>query len=140
MELKSKVVELMDAFERGDLDAVESCYAPDAVQHHPLAGRPITGRSQIRAAKAPLVEAFPDNTFKRKAVLTSGSTVIVEGLLCATNTGVLELAPGQKVPATGLSIEIPSVWVFEFDDDALIAEERDYFDSAVLTRQLQLQP
>lgn len=140
MELASKVVEMMDAVERGDLDEMVARYAPEAIQHHPLAGGAITGRAQIRAAKVPLVRAFPNNTFKRQAVFTNGRKVVVEGKLCATNTGTLELAPGQQVPATGKSIEIPSVWVFEFDADGLVAEERDYFDTALLFRQLHLQP
>lgn len=142
MELESRVVTMMDAVERGDLDEMASCYASDAIQRHPLApgDGPITGRAQIRASKVPLMQAFPDVTFKRKAALTSGSTVVIEGTLCATNTGALELSPGQQAPATGRSIEIPSVWVFEFNDDGLVAAERDYFDTASLHRQLHPQP
>lgn len=60
MELESKVLEMMDAVERGDLDAVASCYAPDAIQHHLLAEAPITGRAQVRAARVPLAQAFSD--------------------------------------------------------------------------------
>lgn len=139
MKLESVVEELMSAVERGDLDEMASLYAPNAIQHHPLAKGPLVGRQAIREAKAPLVGAFPDVTFTARTLLANESTVVVEGVLSATNTGVFECEPGQQLPPTGRPIEIPSVWVLEFDADGLIAAERDYFDTAVLLRQLNLQ-
>lgn len=139
MKLDSIVEELISAVERGDLDEMASLYAPNAIQHHPLAKGPLTGRQAIRDAKAPLVAAFPDATFKTRTLLANESTVVVEGVLSATNTGVLEFEPGQQLPPTGRPIEIPYVWVIELDADGLIAAERDYFDTAFLLRQLNVQ-
>ena len=136
--VESIVEDLISAAQRGDLDGLASLYAPNAIQHHPLANGPLTGRQAIRAAKAPLVEAFPDATFTTRTLLANQSTAVVEGVLSATNTGVLELEPGQQLPPTRRPIELPYVWVIELDADGLIAQERDYFDTAVLLRQLNL--
>lgn len=137
--VESMVEKLIGAAERGDLHALASLYAPNAIQHHPLAKLPLTGRQAIREAKAPLVRAFPDATFKTRTLRANESTAVVEGVLSATNTGALEFEPGQQLPPTGLPIELPFVWVIELDADGFIAQERDYFDPAILLRQLNLQ-
>jgi|AntDryMetagUQ889_1029465.scaffolds.fasta_scaffold17038_2 predicted ester cyclase len=139
MKPESIVEKLISAVERGDLDKMASLYAPNAIQHHPLAKGQLTGRQAIREAKLPLVGAFPNATFKTRTLLANESTVVAEGVLSATNTGVLEFEPGQQLPPTGRPIEIPSVWVIELDANGLIAVERDYFDTAILFRQLKLQ-
>jgi hypothetical protein len=40
------------------------------------------------------------------------------------------------IAATGRTVEVQEVWVFDLDADGLIAEERDYLDTAVLLAQL----
>ncbi len=108
MKPESIVEKLISAVERGDLDKMASLYAPNAIQHHPLAKGQLTGRQAIREAKLPLVGAFPNATFKTRTLLANESTVVAEGVLSATNTGVLEFEPGQQLPPTGRPIEIPS--------------------------------
>ena len=130
---------LVAAIEHGDADRLARLYAPDAVQHHPLAPEPIRGREAIREGERALLAAFPDVTLKGQRVLSDDSTAIVELILAATNTGAIDVGPGQQLPATGRRIEIPSVWVLELDERGLIAHERDYFDTAAFFRQLGLQ-
>ncbi len=72
-------------------------------------------------------------------MLSGDSTIIVELILTATNSGSIELGSDQEMPATGRQTEVPSVWVLEVDEVGLITEERDYFDTAVFFRQLGLQ-
>lgn len=130
---------LLVAIERRDVDRLVRLYAPDAVQHHPLAQEPIRGREAIGESERALFTAFSDIRLKRQRVLSGDSTIVLEVILTATNSGPMELGPGQEMPATGRRIEVPSVWVLETDEEGLITEERDYFDTAVFFRQLGLQ-
>lgn len=136
--VESTVAELIGAVERGDLERLASLYAPNAIQHHPLAKGPLAGRQAIHDAKARLVRAFPDATFTTRSLLVNESTVAVEGVLSATNTGMFEVEPGQQLPPTGRPVEVRYVWMIELDADGLIVSERDYFDTAALVRQLNL--
>jgi len=40
------------------------------------------------------------------------------------------------IAATGRRVEVQEVWVFDLDSNGLIAEERDYLDTAALLAQL----
>jgi steroid delta-isomerase-like uncharacterized protein len=139
MEPQAVADALMAAVEQRDVDRLVRLYAADAVQHHPLAPEPIRGRDALGESERALLAAFPDVTLKRQRVLSADSTAIVELVLTATNTGPIALGPGQELPATGRRIEVPSVWVLELDEEGLIAQERDYFDTAGFFRQLGLQ-
>lgn len=139
MDLEAVAEELIGAIETGDIEEVVALYIEDGTQHHPLAAEPIRGRDAIRASDGALLQAFPDATIQRRGVFAGESTVVVELVLVATNTGPLDLGDGQTLPPTGRRIEVPSVWVLDVSDDGLITEERAYFDSATFFRQLGLQ-
>jgi predicted ester cyclase len=52
------------------------------------------------------------------------------------NDGPLDLGNGERLPATGRRVEIPTAWFFELNEQGKIVSERDYFDTAVILRQL----
>jgi hypothetical protein len=54
----------------------------------------------------------------------------------AVNDGPLELGSGEPLPATGRQIEVPTAWFLELNDQGKIVSERDYFDTALILRQL----
>ena len=97
------------------------------------------GVSLFREGERALLGAFSGVRLKKRRVLTGESTIVVELVLTATNTGAIELSPCLNGSRPGRNIDIPSVWVLEMDHDGLIAEERDYFDTGALFRQLGLQ-
>ncbi len=138
MEPDAVVDALIDTIERGDLDRLADLYGQNAVQHHPMADGPVRGRHAIRESEAALFAMFSDVTISRRTVARSGSTIIVELVLSATNTGPLDVGGPDVLPATGRRVDIPATWVIELGSDGLIAEERDYFDTAALFRQLGL--
>lgn len=130
---------LIEAMTSGDFEAEMALYATDAVQHHPMADEPLEGRDAIRESEQLLRDAFTGIDVQERGILSSGSTVAIEMMLKATNTGPLMLGPDQELPATGRRIELPAVWMLEIDDDGLMSEERDYLDTAPLFRQLGLE-
>lgn len=130
---------MIAALESGDIDAVVACYAEDGRQIHPLSPDPIVGRAQIRESDGALMAAFPDVRVERRTVAAVGTTLVIELVLAATNTGDLDLGDGQTLPATGRTLRLPCVWVLDLDAAGLITEERAYFDTAEFFRQLGLQ-
>ena len=129
----------IEAIESHDIEEVVQVYAPDGTQIHPFSEEPIVGHDGIRASDGGLLEAFPDVTIKKRGVWPGDGSVVVELVLIATHSGPLDLGDGNVLPATGRSIEVPSVWVIDVNDAGLITQERAYFDSAVFFRQLGLQ-
>jgi len=136
MDLETAAERLVDSVTRGDLDTMAALYADDAVQHHPLAPAPVVGREAIREAEADLYRMFSDVTVEKRGLCRNGSTVMVEVVLRATNTGPIPMDGEGELPPTNRPVEIPAVWVLELGPDGLITEERDYFDAAALFGQL----
>lgn len=53
---------------------------------------------------------------------------MAEVVLSATNDGPLDLGAGEVRP-TGRRIELPTAWAFNLNNEGLIVEERDRFDT-----------
>ena len=138
MDLERIAESLVATVERADADALAALYDEDAVHHHPMADAPVAGRDAIRESEAALFATFSDVTVQRRGECRTGSTIMIEVVLSATNTGPLDVGGAEALPATGRRVDIPSIWVLEVGRDGLITEERDYFDTASLFRQLGL--
>jgi ketosteroid isomerase-like protein len=67
---------LADAFGRGDLDALVDLYEEDAVLVVPTDGRIVRGRTDIRAATAPVLAASPRLTSVVERKLESGGLAL----------------------------------------------------------------
>jgi steroid delta-isomerase-like uncharacterized protein len=129
--------QLIAAIEAGDVEGYGRCYLQDAVMQGPLFPEPYRGRQAIEEGEAALYEAFSDVALEVRSVLGAGDRVAAEVVLNATNDGPLDLGMGEPLPATGRRVSLPAVWLFELADGR-IAEERDYFDTALLLQQLGL--
>jgi hypothetical protein len=123
------VQRLIDAITRRDIDAYAAQYSEEAVAHYPLSPEPIMGREAIRESEAALFDAFSEIEVEVVTRYGNSRGAVVEVVLRATNTGPLELGPGETMPATQRRIELPAAWIFEFGEDGLIVAERDYFDT-----------
>ncbi|MDX1509843.1 MAG: nuclear transport factor 2 family protein [Nitriliruptorales bacterium] len=129
---------LVEAVENEDPEAFGALYAEDAVMHEPMFPEPARGRDEIVAGEQALFDAFGDISIKIRTVLSEPRRVMVESLLSATNDGALDLGFDEPLPATGRRIEVPMAWAIDLDDEGLIREERDYFDTALIMTQLGL--
>ncbi len=129
----------VDAIQREDIEVFAQLFAEDAVLHHPLAPEPLEGRTAIRESERALFEAFSEIDIEIVMMLSDERSAAIAVVLRATNTGALELGPGESMPATGRRMELPAAWFFEFDADGRVVVERDYFDTAAFMAQLGLQ-
>ena len=133
----SLVERLIAAITNKDVEAFGSLFAIDAVMYEPLLAEPARGKSAIVEGEASLFRAFSDISITVRNELTSDSTVMVEVVLSATNDGPMDLGTGD-VPPTGRRVDVPMVWALDLNEQGLIIEERDYFDTSLIMAQLQL--
>lgn len=126
-----------NAVARGDLDAVASCYAPDAVVVAPE-GR-FEGSKQIRTFFEAWFGPFSDISIDVTTKASFADKAFDEWSLSCTNTGILELPTGQTVPPTGKRLTLRGADVCTVDGD-LIVEHHMYYDQAELLGQLGLLP
>ena len=134
MDNTNVIHRMAETVRRRDADAMAALYAPDATVHHPLYPEPARGQDAIRASQRELFDAITDVEVDVLAVLMGENTCAAEVVIKATHSGALDV--GGVIAATGRTVEVQEMWVFDLDSNGLIAEERDYLDTATLLAQL----
>lgn len=120
----------------GKWDALESCYANDAVYDLPGFGMPaLTGNAAIVAAVEPRKVAFPDLKGATALDLIHGHDVVAITLITGTNTGPMKMPDGDQ-PATNNKVGFFTSEVLALDDLDHITHESEYLDTATLIGQL----
>ncbi len=108
------------AWADGDLDAIVSYFADDAVYHN-IPVDPVTGRDAIRSTIAGFTGGVDSIEFRVRNIAASGSTVMTERV--------------DVFRFPGATIELPVMGTFEVDGDRITAW-RDYFDMNQFMSQL----
>jgi steroid delta-isomerase-like uncharacterized protein len=127
---------IIDAFDRGDVDAFAACFAEDAVQLHPFFPAPLRGRDAIQAAEGTLFGSFEQISLRRTNLLEDGEQIAAEFVVTATHTKELPLPDGTTLPATGKVIELTMAAFFRLDTDDLVTESHRYQDNLAFMRAL----
>ena len=125
------------AMTRGDIDALESLYAEDAVAHAPEGE--LQGRKEIVEYLRAFAEAFSDFQWEPLNSYEDGNTALDEGWIRGVHTGPLPGPDGQPLPATGKSFrlrECDGVTV----EGGVITIHRFYYDQMELMDQLGITP
>ena len=106
----------VDAFNRGDVDALVALYEPDAVLIE--RGRPAIGRDAIRQAYRDLIDRRGHMVLETRSAVASS-----DGLAVLHGAWTLELPdpPGAGRTVTGLSTEVvrrqpDGAWLFVIDE------------------------
>jgi steroid delta-isomerase-like uncharacterized protein len=130
-ENKHLVEGFLNAFSRGDLDAVEEALAPDFVNHDAPEFPGVGGdRAGVLAAIGYLKMAFPDARADLVSVVAEGDKVGVHDQLVGTHESeFLGVAP------TGREVRVDFVHVFRVADGRIV-ERWGVSDSATLLKQL----
>ena len=111
-EARDSVLELIDACNRIDMDAIIDCFTDDAVYHNiPMAK--VQGKAAIRETLA--------------TIMGDSEAVQWDMLNIADDGGVVLTERVDKFKINGVWAEIPVMGVFEVSDGK-IAAWRDYFD------------
>lgn len=136
-ELAKRFDDCRKQWELGKWDAVQACYANDAMRDEPGSGVPgVTGNASIVARMQEHRTGFPDEKGQAQLVLVNGRKLVGVVLLTGKNTGPMKTPTGES-PATGKSIGLYVGQVITFDDTGKITHESDYVDGATLLHQLK---
>jgi steroid delta-isomerase-like uncharacterized protein len=135
-EAREVMDRLTEAVMKGDLEALNAVYAPDAVIETPDRGT-IRGRDEAAAYLAEFAAAFPDAQWESVHEYEAGATAIDEGFFVGTNTGVMSGPTGETIPATGRRVRARECDVATVESGK-ITSHRFYFDQLDWLQQLGL--
>ncbi len=120
-----------------DLEAVTSCYSPDAVLIAPEGT--FKGREQIAEFFAAWFDPFSELAVEATTKTEWDNTTLDEWTLRCTHTGPLAMPTGENVPATGKRITVRGADVCKVEA-GLVTEHRMYYDQVEVLGQLGLLP
>jgi len=122
------------AYARNDIEGVVATLDPSYVVHGPFAGT-AEGREAGRKTFETAFKVFTDQKVKILNIMTKGDTVASEYMWTATFTGPLQ-TPQGTIPPNGRRLEFAAAEFFRVNSKGLITEERAYYDSYGIVKQL----
>jgi steroid delta-isomerase-like uncharacterized protein len=125
-----------DTMKTGDTQAIAALLTDDVDFYSP--GGQVDGPQEVAQFVGAFATAVLDSEFDIRIWVESGSTAVAEGTYRGTHTGPM-MTPQGEIPATGKSIDLPFVTVFEARDGKISAH-RAYWDNATFSMQLGLMP
>lgn len=124
----------MDAVNRGDLESLVAMCHPDAEHSNP--NGIFRGSQGVRDLFKPIIDASSEREVQITNLVESGDSVVVEFVFRFKNTGTLA-GPDGAIPATGKTVSLPSISIYELRDGKLAAS-RGMYDRLTLIGQLGL--
>ena len=110
---------------RTDISPLVNAYAENGVHHGVNQGPPQVGREQISEFFGGFKDRFAHWTHTGKSRLTQGNRAMWEGV-----------AHGLE-KTTGKPVKLPIVFIFEFDYQGKVREQRVYVDVHLIAEQLE---
>ena len=137
MPVNDTLQSYMDAFNKGDIDAIASLYAPSTTYWNPFSPQAISSPEAVREFETPMFAAFSGVRAELEESIAEGDRAAARVVIHAQHTGDLQ-TPGGAVPATGKTIELHSAEFVRVDGDGRIVEHHRIFDAASFMAQLGL--
>jgi predicted ester cyclase len=103
-----------EAFTQGDLDVVDACLAPEAVDRHPFADDEPDFRAHLKGNIRMLRAALPDLVASVEDLVAEGDRVAARVHLTGTHTG----APLFGVAPTGSQVAVEQFHIVQCDEGA----------------------
>ncbi len=128
---KEIVRRIEQAWDRGDLGALDQYFAPDFVTHAAVPGMP-PGLEGAKMAHQGAIQSFPDRKVTIEDVIGDDDLVAVRCRMRGTNQGGL---PWLGVPANGNSVDIEWISVYRLSGGRVV-EHRAVMDVLGLMQQL----
>ena len=118
----------VDAWRRGDIDALSRDHAEHCVLESPIAGE-VRGRAAIENVYRGILASFPDFAFDDVDLVIEGARVVQIATMSGTNTGGF-----MGLPPTGKQFKFPVVAVFTLGNGLIVHERRIYDFTGLLTQ------
>ena len=129
---KALARELFDAFNSGNLDALDAICSPDYVYHGP--GQELEGLEATKGLMGMYRTAFSDATLTVLDQIAEGDKVVSRCRVTGTNDG-----PMDTMPATGKSVSLGLIAIHRIEDGRL-AEEWELFEELQMLQQMGVIP
>jgi len=133
-EHKALVRRAVDAFNRGELDAIPQLFAADYVDHDPSRADLPPGPDGVRQAWTMMRAAFPDLEATIDDLVAEGDKVAVRGGIHGTHDGEL-----MSIPPTGKRVTVTLI-DFNRIRDGMLAERWAQADTLGLLQQIGVIP
>ena len=127
----------LDAFNKADIAAIASLYAPSTAYSNPFSPQLITSPEAVQEFETPMFAAFSSVRAELEDLITDGDRAAARVVVHAEHTGELQ-TPAGPVPATGKSIELHTAEFVRVDGDGRIVEHYRVFNAAEFMAQLGL--
>ncbi len=128
-ENKRRALDMVAAWNRGDVDAVIAYWAPDAVHYNEDGSR--MDSEELAKIMHSSLDAFPDLHLDAKSVVAEGDHVMLRISVTATHRGEF-----MGVPPTGRQVTWHYLEELRFDDQGRVIEHWDVFNFSPLYREL----
>ena len=132
---KLVIQQYFDAFNQGNLGFIDSAFKDDFAAHNPFGTLDRTGMSGDLGR---LRSALPDLKENVTQLVTEGNWTVALYTLQGTFNALYVNADGSSVPATGKPLSLPAITFFRFDQQGLVAESFETYDSLSFLTQLGL--
>jgi steroid delta-isomerase-like uncharacterized protein len=115
-ENKAIVRRVEEAWNAGDLDALDALFAPDFVSHAAAPGVPPNLES-AKMAHTMSMQAFPDRHTSVEDLIGEGDQVVVRVRMTGTNTGGL---PWFGIPANGNKVDVQWISTYRLANGKIV--------------------
>ena len=114
-----------------ELGSLMDTFGAEPEWHNQAGEQMLRGYQAIHGLYHDLSAGFPDFRIDAKERHVADDAVIVEGMLCGTQTGAW-----MGIPPTGKTVSVPFSAVFTFASDNRVKKEIVYYDRMTLLGQL----
>jgi steroid delta-isomerase-like uncharacterized protein len=121
---------LEEAFNNGNLDAIDELVTPTVISHDAAIPEDIVGVARVKEVTAGYRAAFPDLTFKIEQQIGDGDLVATQWTARGTQEGEL-----MGIPPSGKQATVTGITIDRFEDGR-IAESWTNWDTLGLLQQI----
>ncbi len=132
---KQIIQQYFDSFNQGNLGYIDTTFKDDFAAHNPFG---TLDRAGMSADLGRLRGALPDLKQNLGQLITEGNWTVALYTLQGTFSAPYVNADGSSVPATGKALTLPSITFYRFDQQGLVAESFETYDSLSFLTQLGL--
>lgn len=139
-DARAFVKDYVNSINTKDPNSVLHYYADNVELTDPTTPQPVRGKEGVRKNVEQWSSAMSEMKVDIKETITSGNKTVVLFEAHGRHTGELEIAPGEKIPATNKSVRLEVANFLTFDNSGKITKDHSIFDVASMMMQLGLLP
>lgn len=134
------VKDFNEAWNAKDASRVLEHYAENVEFKDPSQPQVSRGKDALRKNTEKWFQGFDNIRFDVKDVIQTGNKAAILFEASGRHSGELEIAPGERIPATNKNVKMEIAEFVTLDDNGKITRDHTIFDAASMMTQLGLLP